>query len=111
MREGMSGRQVFSKLGITPRPDARGGVRCDVVGAPGADHCACKLVPIVERLAEIARRMTVAAMREGFRQVGPAIPFGATVRMRLKSSVGVVEHRPDSHQPALIEGKAQTVGR
>src|SRR5215510_14662523 len=53
--------------------------------------------------------MTLAAVRESFGQIGAAIPFGAAILVRTKALIRIVERRPDSHQPTLVEWKPQAV--
>jgi hypothetical protein len=71
----MSGVQMIGDLGVAPIADAGISVLRDVVGPPAVDDVASELVSVVERLAEIARRMAVSAMGERLNQVGAAVPF------------------------------------
>src|SRR5437868_13358514 len=106
---GMTGRKKLLEIGSLPVADAGRTVVGDVVGAPTGRQRAAKFFAVVEREGEIARRMTLAAMRERFREISPAVPFRALRRVGLETPVSAEEHVPNAHQPALIEGKAQRV--
>src|SRR5215813_14168787 len=103
--------EIFSKLVVAPAANTGNGIGRDVVDAPAGERSAGKLAAIIKRLTEVARGMTVAAVPEGFHQVGSTVPLRATVFVRLKPSIRVVERRPDSHEPTLVEGEPQVIRR
>src|SRR5271163_4574951 len=111
MSRGVASTQVFDEFVIAPGANTRDWVVCDVVCSPAVDERTCKLAAVVERLGYVSRRMTIAAVAQGFGQVGATVPFGAAVLERLKSPIWIVEGRPDPHQPALIERKFEAVGQ
>src|SRR6516162_9892372 len=111
MSRGVPCAEIFSELVIAPAPDTRNGIGRDVVDAPAGERSAGELAAIIERLAEVARGMTVAAVPEGFHQVGSTVPLRAAVFVGLKPLIWVVERRPDPHEPTLVEGEPQGVGR
>src|SRR6516225_368000 len=111
MSGGVPWAEVFSELVVAPAANTRNGIWRDVVDAPAGERSAGELAAIIERLAEVARGMTVAAVPECFHQVGSTVPLGAAVFVGLKPLIRVVERRPDPHQPTLVEGEPQGVGR
>src|SRR6516164_3639362 len=111
MSRGVPCAEIFSELVVAPAANTRNGIGRNVVDAPAGERSAGELAAIIERLAEVARGMTVATVPEGFHQVGSTVPLGAAVFVRLEPLIRVVEHRPDPHQPTLVEGEPQGVGR
>src|SRR5215813_3111415 len=103
--------EIFRELVVAPAANTRNGIGRDVVDAPAGERSAGELAAIIERLAEVARGMTVAAVPEGFHQVGSTVPLRAAVFVGLKPLIRVVERRPDPHQPTLVEGEPQAVRR
>src|SRR5215469_8268618 len=111
MSGGVPCAEIFSELVIAPAANTRNGIGRDVVDAPAGERSAGELAAIIERLAEVARGMTVAAVPEGLHQVGSTVPLRAAVFVGLKPLIRVVERRPYPHEPPLVEGKPQGIGR
>src|SRR6516225_5063840 len=111
MSGGVPWAEVFSELVVAPAANTRNRIGRDVVDAPAGERSAGELAAIIERLAEVPWGMTVAAVPEGFHQIGSTVPLRAPVLVRLKPLIRVVERRPYPHEPPLIEGEPQGVGR
>src|ERR1700677_476423 len=93
----------------SPIPDAARRVAGYVEGAPAAGDGSGKLVSVIQRLEQIARRVAFPAMSERLDQVGATVPFRALIGVRLETPVRVEHHRPYAHRPALIERKSEGV--
>src|SRR5271155_1172143 len=102
-------REIADEVLVRPGTDAARRIAADIVSAPTGGQCAAKLLAIVERKSEISRRVTFAAMRQRFGQVGAAIPLRAFIGMWLKALISIEQGRPNAHRPALIEGKGQII--
>ena len=87
----MAGVKVLCKLGVAPAADTGGGVCGDVVRVPTGGNGSPEFAAIVESLGQIARRMTIAAVLQGFRQVGSTVSIGAAALDCLKASIGIVK--------------------
>src|SRR3954464_278544 len=81
----MAERQIGDQVLVTPAAEAGGLVGGDVEGAPAGRDRARELLAVVQRKAEIARRVAFAAMRQRFNKIRAAIPLRALRRIRRKA--------------------------
>ena len=95
---------------VAPGADAGALVGRDVEGMPSGRHRAGEFFAVVEREAEIARRMAFAAMRQRFGDIGAAVPLRGFAPCWARSALlALKKQRPEDHRPALIEREAQRV--
>ncbi len=103
----VSRTQVLDQVCLGPRADTRRLVTGEVIRPPAFSHATGELAPVIERLQRSTRSMAVAAVSQRLDQVRAAVPLGAAVGDRLEALVGVVETRPQGHQPALVVGSLE----
>ena len=83
----------------------------DVVGAPALGDRAGEFPRLSSAWARLRGVWQSPQCAKRFDQIGAAVPIGAAILVRLEPLVRIVEGRPERHQPALIEGESQRIGR
>src|SRR5271154_6150437 len=105
----MARSEIIGKSLVGPCADTSALVGSNVVRRPTGRCSSTEFATIVHGLHQISRRVTIATMSHGFREIGPAVPRCGLGHIRFETFVGIEEQLPKRHRPTLVERKRERV--
>src|SRR5271170_1379146 len=105
----MSRGKISFHLFVGPCTYAGLVVRSDVVSLPPVDDRSGVLPSVLRREQQVAGRVTIAAVRKGFRQIRSAVPYRMVVARRRPSPGRHEQKLPGSQHVSLVEGEDERI--